>query len=233
MARAHRPPIKAGAAAARYGSLLSDPLNHLAEEVGKAVAAEVEVLSGRAGLRGSRKTTPARKQALVGEPELVAHITALVAKLLRRTLSSPTAEGKALRMALIAALANTEIEGEGTAAPVTASAAPGDTLLSTAEVAAMLEVSRPYVSMLCDAAKLGEVVVTEGGHRRIRASAVDAYLAARTRQNEGASPPREAGEDAGLYDYPEGHAQNRIREAEAVKPVRSSSGGRGGHVPRR
>ncbi|KGX39705.1 helix-turn-helix domain-containing protein [Burkholderia pseudomallei] len=232
MVRAH-PTIKAGAAAARYGSLLSDPLHHLAEEVGKAVAAEVEVLSGRPGLRGSGKTTPARKQALVGEPELVAHITALVAKLLRRTLSSPTAEGKALRMALIAALANTEIEGEGTAAPITSSAAPGDTLLTTAEAATKLEVSRPYVSMLCDAGKLGKVVVTKGGHRRIRAPAVEAYLAARVKQFEGAPSPREAGVAVGLYDHPEGHFQNKIREAETAKLMKSSSGGRGRGARRR
>lgn len=35
--------------------------------------------------------------------------------------------------------------------------------------------SRPYVSMLCNQGKLGEVHRSEGGHRRIRQSAVDEY----------------------------------------------------------
>lgn len=95
-----------------------------------------------------------------------------------------------------------------------------DALLTTAEAAARLAVSRPYVSMLCDAGKLGEVVVTEDGHRRVRTSAVDAYLAAHIKQNEGAPPPREAGVAAGLYDYPEGHFQNKLLEAERAKPVK-------------
>lgn len=85
---------------------------------------------------------------------------------------------------------------------------PEDTLLTIADAASQLEVSRPYVSMLCDAGKLGEIVVTGDGHRRIRASALDAYLAARVKQNEGAPSPREAGVDAGLYDYPEGHFES-------------------------
>lgn len=95
-----------------------------------------------------------------------------------------------------------------------------DALLTTAEAAAKLEVSRPYVSMLRDAGKLGEVVVAEDGCRRIRTSAVDVYLAARIKQNEGAPLPREAGVAAGLYDYPEGHFQNKLREAERAKPVK-------------
>ncbi|WP_432258087.1 helix-turn-helix domain-containing protein [Cupriavidus sp. TMH.W2] len=79
---------------------------------------------------------------------------------------------------------------------------PEDTLLTIAEAAARLEFSRPYVFKLCDAGKLGEIVVIEYGHRRIHASALDAYAAARTKQKEGAPSPRDAGVDAGLYDYP-------------------------------
>ncbi|MHA6913258.1 helix-turn-helix domain-containing protein [Ralstonia pseudosolanacearum] len=222
MPRTHHPATKA-AAAARYGPLLSDPLNPLAEEVGKAIAAEVGGLSHRvAGAKGTKSTT-ARKPAPVDEIELAAQITMVVAKVLGRSLSEPTAAGRALRMALIAKLASAEIGSEMIAEPLKTGAAPGDTLLTTAEAATRLEVSRPYVSMLCDAGKLGEVVMTEGGHRRIRASAVEAYLAARVKQSEGAPSPREAGVDAGLYDHPEGHFQNRMREAGTAKPVKSAS----------
>ncbi|WP_426399477.1 excisionase family DNA-binding protein [Ralstonia sp. R-29] len=84
-----------------------------------------------------------------------------------------------------------------------------DVLLAIAEVADRLGVSRPYASMLADVGKLGQVTVAEDGHRRVRASAVDEYLAAREKQTEGAPSPREAGVDAGLYDYPERHPRRR------------------------
>ncbi len=219
MPRAQHPALKA-AATAHYGPLLSDPLTPLAEEVGKAVAAEVGELSRIARPKGSRKAA-APKPIQVNE--LIAHITVVTAEVLGRSLSDPTAAGRALRMALIAKLASAEIGSEIAVEPVKTRAAAEDTLLTTAEAAAKLEVSRPYVSMLCDAGKLGEVVMTEGGHRRIRAAAVAAYLAARVRQAGGAPLPREAGVDAGLYDHPEGHFQNRIRETKAAKPVKSSS----------
>lgn len=100
---------------------------------------------------------------------------------------------------------------------------PEDALLTTAEVAARLEVSRPYVSMLCDAGKLDEVVVTDDGRRRIRVSAVEAYLAARAMQSEDAPSPRQAGVDSGLYEHPDGHFRNKIRQNEAAKPVEPTS----------
>ncbi|WP_269083426.1 helix-turn-helix transcriptional regulator [Cupriavidus basilensis] len=100
---------------------------------------------------------------------------------------------------------------------------PGDALLTIAEVAARLEVSRPYVSMLCEAGKLGEVVVTGDGRRRIRASAVEACLAARVKQSEGAPSPRRAGVDSGRYDHPDEHFRSKIRQNEAAKPEEPSS----------
>jgi excisionase family DNA binding protein len=108
-------------------------------------------------------------------------------------------------------VANAEVKGSRVGAPVPAKNA----LLTTAQAAGRLDMSRPYVSMLCDAGGLGEIVLTQGGHRRIRASAVDAYLAARIRQRKEAPAPRQAGVDAGLYDYPDGHFQNKIREVQA------------------
>lgn len=88
---------------------------------------------------------------------------------------------------------------------VTPTSQSSDVLLTTTEAASKLKVSRPYVLMLCSAGKLGEVVTTEGGPRRVRSSAVDAYLTELTRQHETALSPRAAGVAAGLYDYPDSH----------------------------
>lgn len=214
-------PAAKAAAAARYLPPLADPLSPIAEQVGKEVAAEVKSIAQPATKRGKRTSHVVLMD--LEAPELEAHITLLVAKVLNRSLNSPTAEGKALRMALIAKLASAEA-GEVTVMEAKPAAAPAaDVLLTTAEAAAKLEVSRPHVSMLCDQGKLGEVVMTEGGHRRIRASAVEAYLDTRTKQLQGAKSPREAGIDAGLYDFPEGHFKNVVRASpDADKPPRAS-----------
>ena len=124
-------------------------------------------------------------------------------------------------MALIAKLANEEARVLAPAGSRTKAQPAGDSLLTTAEAAARLEVSRPYVSMLCDAGKLGEVVMTEGGHRRVRASAVDAYLTGRTKQLKGAPSPREAGVEGGRDQHQDGYFQNVVRET-ATEPVASS-----------
>lgn len=211
MRTVHDRPAKA--IASRHASPV-DPLNPLAEEVGKAVAEEIEVMRRRA----PSKAGAAKALSLADAGSLQAHITGLVAEVLGRSLSAPTAQGKALRMALIAKLAREEIGKTDAAAPsLEAQAAADDRLLTTADVATMLDASRPHVSMLCDAGKLGEVVTTEGGHRRIRSSAVAAYLAARAKQVRGAKSPREAGVEAGLYDRPEGYFQNVVRQAGATE----------------
>lgn len=211
MPRAHHPAAKA-AAAAKYLPLLADPLNPIAEQVGKEVAAEVKSIVRHVPKAGQKNHAVVLVD--LETVELETHIAVLVAKALDRSLTSRTAEGKALRMALIAKLASAEIGEAGAleAQPAVAPSAASDGLMTTAEAAAKLEVSRPHVSMLCDQGKLGEVVMTEGGHRRVRASAVDAYLAARTKQHESAKSPREAGVEAGLYDYPEGHFKNVVRD---------------------
>lgn len=77
--------------------------------------------------------------------------------------------GTRLRMDLITALASLE------ATKGHSRDREDHRFLTTAEVAAQLGMSRPYVSMLCNQGKLGEVGRSEGGHRRIQQSAVDAY----------------------------------------------------------
>lgn len=212
MPRAH--PTAKAAAAAKYLPKLTDPLDPIAEQVGKEVAAEVKCITTLHAPKGKKPYS-----VTVDGVELETQMAVLVAKALDRSLNAPTPEGKALRMALIAKLANVEIGGVAVADAVTPAT---DALLTTAEAAAKLEVSRPHVSMLCDQGKLGEVVMTEGGHRRVRASAVEAYLTARTKQHEGAKSPREAGVEAGLYGVPDGHFKNVVREKpNAGKPLRT------------
>ncbi len=225
MPRAAHPAVKA-AAAAKYVPMLANPIDPLAEEVGKAVVREVTALGhtpppkaakGAAGL--------VIKAEQPGAVALETRITIVVTQVLEQSLSSQTAEGKALRMALIAKLANAEVGSVATSAAKDASA---DALLTTAEAAAKLEVSRPYVSMLCDSGKLGQVVMTEGGHRRIRASAVQAYLATRTKQHEGAVSPRQAGVEAGLYDYPETH----VKVVRGTEPAKKAAPAKAARKPR-
>ena len=86
-----------------------------------------------------------------------------MAQVLERSLDALTSDE---RMALIARLApDAGHTGAELAQPP---AKTTDLLLTTAEVATRLEVSRPYIAMLCDAGKLGNVVKTEDGHRCAR-----------------------------------------------------------------
>lgn len=92
---------------------------------------------------------------------------------LTTALTDPSEAGSRLRMDLITALAR--IESSKVRSASKQGAKEGDLLLTTAEAAAQLGMSRPHVSMLCDQGKLGEVIRSAGGHRRILQSAVDAY----------------------------------------------------------
>jgi excisionase family DNA binding protein len=142
-------------------------------------------------------------------PRLRAHLKTLVVRALDASLSARTEEGRRLRMAMVGRLARLELGDEHGGGNETAGAATdlpaavmesASTLLTTAEAAARLGVSRPHVAMLCDAGKLGEVTVTEGGHRRINASAVEAYVAAQARAPQ---TPRQAAQAANLYARPD------------------------------
>ena len=201
---------------------LADVLNPVASAVGGAVAGEVTKLA-HSNPRFFKTTVGGETQVSgPGAKELRAHMTVLVAEVLEEALCSRTAEGKALRMALIGRLAQAEIDGLH-AQSSRASMPSSDALLTTSEAAVELEVSRPYVSMLCDAGKLGEVVMTEGGHRRIRLSAVHAYRASQMRHHEAAMTPREAGVEAGLYDRSDGHFVNVVQKGASVKSAKQAS----------
>ncbi len=199
------------APADRYPTLSRDPVDSLAEQVGRFVAAEVKQFR-LPPLKGRHAKSTGAEPA--GDMQrLEAEIARLISRAIHSSLCSQTAEGKAIRMGLIARLAKAEL-GSGASAATPLPPTP-DTLLTTAQAAEQLEVSRPYISMLCDQGKLGDVVITEGGHRRIRSSAVHSYLAARTQQHEGSPSPRAAAEAAGLYEFPDGHFKNVVRDTSA------------------
>jgi excisionase family DNA binding protein len=67
-------------------------------------------------------------------------------------------------------------------------------MLSTADVAKILNVSRPYVVKLADAGLLGVIERTAGARRRISSDAVDTYQ--KKRQTESCKALRELAEDS-------------------------------------
>jgi hypothetical protein len=71
--------------------------------------------------------------------------------------------------------------------------------------------------MLCDKGKLGEIVVTPEGQRRVLASGVAAYLAGHAKSKSMSELQRLA-QDAGMYDIPEERYAGFVRE-----PLETSS----------
>lgn len=137
-----------------------------------------------------------------------------VARALEDSLAQGSSKGKALRMALITRLASDEA-GTGEV-PSANKAADLASPVSTVEAAKILNMSRPYVIMLCDAGKLGPIEVTDGGHRRIPREAVERYRLQALTQYDDALTPRQAGVEAGLYVHEDSHYTNVTRERDAA-----------------
>jgi len=151
--------------------------------------------------------------------EIDARLERAVKSALQDSLTQHSAEGKALRMSLIGRLATEEmtpVDAPARAASPGMSAGSSDRLLSTAEAARLLGVSRPYVAMLCDNGKLGPIETTDGGHRRITLAAVDQYREASLKQHADAPTLRQAGIEAGLYDHDDSHYANVVRGEDAT-----------------
>ena len=85
--------------------------------------------------------------------------------------------------------------------PTALDAAAHDRMLSTGEVATILNVSRPYVVRLADSGQLGAVKRKADGRRLIPAAAVEDY---RREQNSNATIALNElaviSQEAGLYD---------------------------------
>ena len=211
----------------------TDPIEPLAEAVGNAIrkltlsheSAGLRVPTSKAA-RKSAKSTLANATDLVSK-ELHGDIKRLVAQVLEDSLSDQSDHGKLLRMALMGKLAGQELVGRPVSflGPKRETTDPDtEDLLTTAEAGKRLKVSRPYVSMLCDAGKLGLVSTTEGGHRRIRPSAIDAYRAAQNQSLGDALSPREAGVQAGLYERGDDEYVNVVRsDPKATTAAKKSS----------
>lgn len=74
-------------------------------------------------------------------------------------------------------------------------------VLTSAEAAKLLNVSRTYLNTLVEEGKLGPIERTEGGHRRIPKSVVLAYKQhSRRRQEKALEEMSKAAQDLGLYD---------------------------------
>ena len=177
----------------------TNPLQPLITQLSRAVLQELgkrQLLAEEPGPgRGAAQRTTVR--LTTGAHGLGEDLGHAVAQVLERALDDPSTEGRKARIALITRLLNRELDevrGHPLVPPT-----ESEKLLTTSEAAALLEVSRPYVSMLCDAGKLGTVVLTEGGHRRIRAEALTAYIASRRPVADQTTSPRQAGVAADLY----------------------------------
>lgn len=148
--------------------------------VREALIHHVEVQPGRSGLATVRLGGYEMQLRLAGEPPeaVLGKVCDSLAEAasfgLATALTDESSAGTQLRMELVAALATVEATVDH--AGRHGHASDGTELLTTAEVAAALGMSRPYVSMLCDQGLLGEVSRSQGGHRRIRRDAVTSYL---------------------------------------------------------
>lgn len=156
-------------------------LDGLIEQLKAAFAQHIEIEDGAkarilrvAGLELVVAAPGGTSQALLGH--VCDRLAEVAAFGLATALTNASEEGTRQRMALVSALAL--IEASTGAAPTPGTPRSSDASserLTTVEVATQLGMSRPYVSMLCDQGKLGEVTRSEGGHRRILKSAVDHY----------------------------------------------------------
>lgn len=235
MTRAHLPPAAKAAAAQHYLTHpeLADPLEPLLDAVQEALVRHVTLVSKQGG--GSALRVEKVELAVVGGEAL--HLGQPIAKLrsalghvvadaLRSSIGAHTAEGKRLRLLIARKLLTIEVD-EPSLEFAELPEDRDDAWLKTADVAAQLGTSRPYVSMLCDSGKLGEVSRTEGGHRRIQQSAVTAYLAAQKAANSGGqSPrsPREAAMAAGMYAVSDAAYAKAARRPPAKRQKQSAQG---------
>lgn len=230
MTRTHLPPAAKAAAAQHYLGQpeLADPLEPLLDAVQEALVQHVTLVSTHGGGSALRVenvefAVSGGKTLHQGQPiaQLRSALKHVVAGALRSSIGAHTAEGKRLRLVIAQKLLTIEV-GESSVELAEVREDEANAWLKTADVAAQLGMSRPYVSMLCDAGKLGEVSKTEGGHRRIRQSAVTAYLAAQRAANAGAESPREAALAAGMYAVSD-KAYAKAARRPAAKPVTQSA----------
>ncbi|CAE6906730.1 hypothetical protein R69608_03259 [Paraburkholderia nemoris] len=85
-----------------------------------------------------------------------------------------------------------------------------DRMLSTENVARILNMSRPYIVKLADSGKLGAIEKTAGGQRRIPVAAVEAYRSARQAKSRKALEElATTSEEACLYGATAGQTEEK------------------------
>ena len=103
-----------------------------------------------------------------------------------------------------------DIESQSVGIDMPKSAASANALLSTAQAAALLGYSRPYVAMLIDQNKLKGATVSTGGHRRVSRAAVLDWKAQHQVTGK-AADLRTNGQKAGAYTSAEADALRRVK----------------------
>ena len=72
-------------------------------------------------------------------------------------------------------------------------------MITLSEAAALLDTSRPNMTALCDAGRLGPVETCQDGRRGVQRPEMERYAAGLAQANAGAMSPREAGMAADIY----------------------------------
>ncbi len=135
-------------------------------------------------------------------------LTSQVANALHQVLEATTPASRSARLQLIRHLVDIESQSVGIVMPK--SAASANALLSTAQAAALLGYSRPYVAMLIDQNKLKGATVSTGGHRRVSRAAVLDWKAKHEVTGK-AADLRTNGQKVGAYTSAEGDALRRVK----------------------
>lgn len=168
----------------KNGRRSADPLKPLADAIGTMLAG----VSGKKGL----------------VPELANQLS----DVLHKVLEAKTPKSRSARMLLIRHLVDIESRNAGNDIPD--AIAPEDVLISTAQAAAILGYSRPYVAMLIDQNKLKGASVSAGGHRRVSRKAVLDWKEMH-QVTDKATSIQSTGKEIGAYTSPEADVVRRVK----------------------
>lgn len=129
-----------------------------------------------------------------------------VANALHQILEATTPQSRSTRLQLIRHLVDIESQTSGTEIPK----ALANDLISTAQAAALLGYSRPYIAMLIDQNKLKGATVSAGGHRRVSRAAVLDWKSKHQVTGK-AADLRTEGQKAGVYKSTEADMLRRVK----------------------
>jgi len=152
---------------------------------------------------GSRLT-----RTTVKNQDAAATLLSQVTTALHQVLEAHTPQSRSTRMLLIRHLVDIETVQAGITAPPKPAAATE--LIGTAQAAALLGYSRPYVAMLIDQNQLEGATVSAGGHRRVPRESVLAWKEKHRSANK-ATDMRAEGKRIGVYKSSEAEAVRRIK----------------------